>query len=73
MFYAVRTQRITDTSTSTQLLKFYTKADRASYIEARGDAGAIRAKDARKLSFRAPSYAVRCPEAGIIFFVHTIY
>ena len=73
MFYAVRTQQVTDTSTERQLLTFYGKEDRALYIEARGDADAISAKDAHKFSFRAPSRTVRCPEAGIIFFVHTIY
>ena len=73
MFYAVRTQQVTDTSTERQLLKFYGKKDRASYLEARGDAAAINAKDAYKFSFRGLSRTVRCPEAGIIFFVHTIY
>ena len=73
MFYAVRTQQVTETSTERQLLKFYGKEDRASYLEARGDAEAINAKEAYKFSFRAPSYTVRSPEAGIIFFVHTIY
>ena len=73
MFYAVRTQQITDTSTERQLLKFYDKEGRASYLEIRGDAKPISAKDAYKFSFRAPSYTVRCPEASIIFFVHTIY
>ena len=73
MFYAVRTQQVTDTSTERQLLKFYTKADRDAYIEARGDAENLRAKEAYRFSFRAPSYLVRCPDAGIIFFVHTIY
>ena len=73
MFYAVRTQQITDTSTERQLLKFYGKKARASYLEVRGDAVAISADDAYKFSCRAPSYVVRCPEVGIIFFVHTIY
>ena len=73
MFYAIREQQITDTSTEYQLLKFYSKADRASYLEARGDAVVINAKAAYKFSFCAPSYAVRCPDAGIIIFVHTIY
>ena len=73
MFYAVRTQQVTDTSTERQLLKFYGKEDRASYLEVRGDAEAINAKEAYKFSFRAPRQTVRCPEAGIIFFVHTIY
>ena len=73
MFYAVRTQQVTDTSTERQLLKFYNKAERAAYLELRGDAKLISAKEAYKFSFSAPSYTVRCPEAGIIFFVHTIY
>lgn len=73
MFYAVRTQQVTDTSTERQLLQFYDKKDRASYLEIRGDAVAISAKEAYKFSFSAPSRTVRCPEAGIIFFVHTIY
>ena len=73
MFYAIREQQITDTSTEYQLLKFYSKADRASYLEVRGDASIIKAKVAHKFSFRAPSYAVRCPDASIIFFVYTIY
>ena len=73
MFYAVRTQQITDTSAERQLLKFYTKADRVAYLEVRNDASVISAKEASKFSFRAPSYTVRSPEAGIIFFVHTIY
>ena len=73
MFYATRTQQITDTSAERQLLKFYSKAARASYLEARGDAEVISAKDARKFSFRAQSWTVRCPEAGIIFFVYSIY
>ena len=72
MFYAVRTQQVTDTSVERQLLKFYSKKGRASYLETRGDAVAISAKEACKFSFRAPSSTVRCPEAGIIFFVHTI-
>ena len=54
-------------------MEFYSKEDRASYLEARGDAEAISAKKAYKFSFRAPRRTVRCPEAGIIFFVHTIY
>ena len=73
MFYAVRTQQVTDTSAERQLLKFYNKAERASYLEARGDAVVINAKEAYKFSFRAPSHAVRCPEVGILFFVQTIY
>ena len=73
MFYAVRTQQVTDTSTERQLLKFYNKEDRASYLETRGDAVIISAEEAYKFSFRAPSRTVRCPEAGIIFFVRTIY
>lgn len=73
MFYAVRTQQVTDTSTERQLLKFYNKEGRASYLETRGDAESISSKEAYKFSFRAPSYTVRCPEAGIIFFAHTIY
>ena len=73
MFYAVRTQQITNTSAERQLLKFYTKADRDAYIEARGDAENLRAKEADKFSFRTPSRTVRCPEAGIIFCVQTIY
>ena len=73
MFYAVRTQQVTDTSTERQLLKFYSKKNRESYLETRGDAAAINAKEACKFSFRAPSRTVRCPEVGIIFFVHTIY
>ena len=73
MFYAVRTQQVTDTSAERQLLKFYSKKDRASYLETRDDAVASNAKEAYKFSFRAPSRTVRSPEAGIIFFVHTIY
>ena len=73
MFYAARTQQITDTSTERQLLKFYNKAERASYLETRGDAESISSKEAYKFSFRAPSRTVRCAESGIIFFVHTIY
>ena len=73
MFYAIRKQQVTNTSTERQLLKFYNKAERASYLETRGDAKPISAKDAYKFSLSAPSYTVRCPEAGIIFFVHTIY
>ena len=73
MFYAVRTQQITDTSTERQLLKFYSKKDRASYLETRGGAKPISAKEAYKFSLGAPSHTVRSPEAGIIFFVHTIY
>ena len=73
MFYAVRKQKITDTSTERQLLKFYSQKDRASYLEARGDAEVIRAKEAHKFSFRAPCRSVSCPAIGILFFVHTIY
>ena len=73
MFYAVRTQQVTDTLTERQLLKFYTKEDRVAYLEVRNDAIAISAKEAYKFTFRAPSYTVRCPEASIIFFVQTIY
>ena len=73
MFYAIRTQQVTDTSTKLQLLKFYTKGDRVSYLETRSDTVAISAKGAYKFSFCAPSYTVRSPEAGIIFFVRTIY
>ena len=73
MFYAIRTQQVTDTSTERQLLKFNTKEARASYLEARGDAVVINAKAAYKFSFRAPSHAVRCPDTGILFFVQTIY
>ena len=73
MFYAVRTQQVTDTSMERQLLKFNTKEDRVSYLEARSGASIIKAKEAYKFSFRAPSHMVRCPEAGIVFFVQTIY
>ena len=73
MFYAVRTQQVTNTSTERQLLRFYTKEDRAAYLEKRGDAVAIEAKAAYKVSFRAPHHVVRCPEASIVFFVQTIY
>ena len=73
MFYAVRTQQVTDTSTERQLLKFYNKAERVSYLEVRGDAKSISAKDAYKFSLSAPGYTVRSPEAGIVFFVQTIY
>ena len=73
MFYAIRKQQVTDTSTERQLLKFYDKEGRASYLEMRGDAKPISAKEAYKFSFRAPSYTVRSPETGIIFFVYTIY
>ena len=73
MFYAVRTQQVTNALTSRQLLQFYSKKDREAYIEARGGVETIRAKEAHKFSFCAPSYTVRCPEAGIIFFVYTIY
>ncbi len=73
MFYAIRTQQVTDTLTERQLLKFYGKEDRTSYLEVRGDAEAINAKEAYKFSFCGLSRTVRCPEAGIIFFVHTIY
>lgn len=73
MFYAVRTQQVTDTSAERQLLKFYDKEGRASYLEIRGDAVIISAKEAYKFSLSAPSRTVRSPEAGVIFFVHTIY
>ena len=73
MFYAVRTQQVTNTSTERQLLKFYGKEDRAAYLEIRGDAETISAKEAYKFSLSAPGRTVRSPEAGIIFFVHTIY
>ena len=73
MFYAVRTQQVTDNSIERQRLSFHTKEDRASYLETRGDSVAIKAKEAYKFSFRAPSHTVRCPEAGIVFFVQTIY
>ena len=73
MFYAVRTQQVTDTSTERQLLGFYTKEERTSYLEKRGDAVAIKAKAAYKFSFCAPGHVVRYPEAGIVFFVRTIY
>jgi hypothetical protein len=73
MFFALRTQQITDTSAERQLLQFYTKKDRTSYLEARGDATIIKAKEAYKFSFREPGYPVRSPETGNIFFAHTIY
>ena len=73
MFYAVRTQQVTDTLTERQLLKFYNKAERASYLETRGDAEPISAREAYKFSLSATGRTVRSPEAGIIFFVHTIY
>ena len=73
MFYAVRTQQVTDTSTERQLLKFYTKDNRAAYLEIRDDAEPISAREAYKFSFSATSYTVRSPETGIIYFVHTIY
>ena len=73
MFYAVRTQQATNALTTRQLLQFYSKKDREAYIEARGGVEIIRAKEAHKFSFHAPSYAVRCPDVGIIFCVYTIY
>ena len=72
MFYAVRTQQVTNTLTTRQLLEFYSKKDREAYLEARGDAETINAKEAHKFSAHAPSYTVRSPEASIIFFVYTI-
>ena len=73
MFYAVRIQQVTDTSTERQLLKFYDKKGRAAYIEAREDVEAISSKEAYKFSLSAPGYTVRSPELGITYFVHTIY
>ena len=73
MFYAVRIQQVTDTSTERQLLKFYDKEDLASYLEIRGDAKPISAREAYKFSLGAPGYTVRSLGAGIIFFVQTIY
>ena len=73
MFYAVRSQQVTATSTERQLLKFYNKAERASYLEIRSDAKPVSAREAYKFSLSAPGYTVRSPEAGIIFFVYTIY
>ena len=73
MFYAIRIQQITDAITERQLLKFYTKEDRVAYLEVRNDAIAISAKESYKFSRCAPSYTVRSPKAGSIFFVHTIY
>ena len=74
MFYAIREQQITGTITERQLLKFFTKADRESYLEAhRGDAVTIKTKKASKFSTCAPGCATRCQATGIIFFVHTIY
>ena len=73
MFYAVRTQQVTDTSTERQLLKFYDKKDRASYLEIRDDVEPISTREAYKFSLSAPGRTVRSPEVGIIFFVYTIY
>ena len=56
MFYAIRKQQMTSTITERQLLKFYNKAERASYLEARSDAKPISAKEAHKFSLSAPSY-----------------
>ena len=51
MFYAIREQQITSTITERQLLKFFTKEDRALYIKThRGDAVTIKTKKASKFS-----------------------
>ena len=54
MFYAVRTQQITDNATKRELLQFYNKKDRASYLEIRGDAKPISAKEAHKVFILRP-------------------
>ena len=73
MFYAIRIQQITDAITERQLLKFFTKADRALYIKThRGDAVTIKTKKASKFSTCAPGCATRCQATGIIFFVYTL-
>ena len=73
MFYAIRMHKITDAITERQLLRFYSKKDRAAYLEARGDAETIRAKEAHKFTLCVPGYAVHGSEAGTIFFVYRIY
>ena len=74
MFYAIREQQITDTITERQLLKFFTKKDRASYLEThRGDVVSIKTKKASKFSTCTPGCATRCQATNIIFFVYTLY
>ena len=74
MFYAIRTQQITGTITERQLLKFFTKKDRALYLEAHGgDVVTIKTKKASKFSTCAPGCATRCQATNIIFFVYTLY
>ena len=74
MFYAIRKQQITGTITERQLLKFYTKEDRALYIKKhRGDYVTIKTKKASKFSTCAPGCATRCQATNIIFFVYTLY
>ena len=74
MFYALRTQQVTNTSAERQLLVFYTKKDRAAYLEAhRSDVVKLKTKEASKFSTFAPGCATRCQATDIIFFVYTLY
>ena len=74
MFYAIRKQQITSTITERQLLVFYTKKDRATYLEAhRSDVVALKTKEASKFSTIALGSATRCQATNIIFFVYTLY
>ena len=74
MFYALRTQQVTNTSAERQLLVFYTKKDRASYLEVhRSDVVKLKTKEASKFSTITPGCATRCQATDIIFFVYTLY
>lgn len=66
MYYATRIQAITAASTEHQLLKFYAKKDRDTYVREIGGA-AITAREANKLMIADVSRAHS--GYGMVFFV----
>ena len=67
-YYATRTQQVTDTITEHQLLKFYTRKDRAAYAEHRTITN-IKAVDAYKLCLADVWRTYNCRDAGVVFHV----
>lgn len=71
MFYATRTQQVTDKVTETQALSFYTKKDRDNFVNFIGGT-AIGAKEYNKLSFADLKRTHSSAEAGCVFFAQRV-
>ena len=68
MFYAIRTTAIAANVTERQLLSFYSKADRTSFISKNGVAKAVMASEARTYKAAGASHTVSDKSLNITFF-----